>query len=441
MKATGTQWGDYTRDAPAVNTRIGPAGWLEVLLLSGLAAVLSTVSSYFAEWPALASIPLGFSALRHGSSSAVLGSLIWIMFCSVLQLLLGLPPEPLALEHLGPILIALLCGYFSDTWHERLTAMESARRNQGRLLEQLSNGHHLLQLSHARLEQRVIGGVDNLRESLQRLHDSLDVDAQQRVPLESQAQDILLQFDSLTWIQSAALYLVDGELSDDQTPAAEMGEPPVPEALDPMLHEVVRQRKMLAVTDIRSSAKPQSPIAAAPIVDHTGCVRAVVCVYKVPFLSFNRENLALMAVLAAHIGYMISTAERINADDNRANLERQLTLACEDADKFNLPSVLVQWTFHPSQTSTTAAKYIRDNVRGLDFPLLQIGADSTRLTLLCLLTDKSEFEQMHERLEELLAVRYAIDLKANLIDHRVIAVDGGVSPAGLLNMIELHTDV
>lgn len=436
MKSTSVQWEEQTQDIVMDSPRLNISGWLEILLLAGLAAVLNTISHYFVEWPALAAIPLAFVALRHGSSSAVLGSLFWLLLCSLLQLFLGLRPEPLAIEHLGPILIALLCGYFSDTWHEKQVAINTARQHDELLLDQITQSHHLLQLSHARLEQRVIGGVDTLRESLQRLHDTLTTNAQQPLPLANQAPELLLQFDSLTWIQSAALHMVGADQRLQLTPAAEIGDPPRADQIDPLVQEAIRQRKMMAVTDLRTSGQPNQPLVSAPIIDNEGRVRAVVCVYKVPFLSFNCENLALMAVLASHLGHMISATERLGSPDIKDNFEQQLRLACDDAAKFSLPSVLVQWTFHPSETGLTTAKYIRDNVRGLDHPLLEFQGDCARLTLLCSLTDRSEFDQMLARIQQLLAVRYAIDLESNVLSFQAHSINGKLGPDELLAKIE-----
>ena len=444
MKIGKFQLNGYGQDAAAA-TRIASGAWIEILLLAGLAATLNTVSYFYSNWPVLSALPLAFVSLRHGSAAAVLSALIWVLMSSLVQKILGNTPEPLAMAHLGPILVALLCGYFSDYWREKHIATVSARQHDAQLLDEISQSHHLLQLSHARLEQRVVGGVDTLRESLQRLHTSLLAHTEQELPLADRGPELLLQFDSLTWIQSASLHLVSNDGTQQQSTVvieatAEIGEPPSLQVNDPLVSEAIAQRKMLAVTDVRASLNAKSPLAVAPIVDNNNHVRAIVCVHKVPFLSFNRENLALMAVLAAHIGHMISTTESVASADSKQIFKHNIKRACDDASSFGLPSTLVQWTFHSSQVATTAATFIRDNVRGLDHPLLENHNNTQRLTLLCSLTDRSEFDLLHERLQQLLATRYAIDLNTNVNGFKVHVVKAKDQPEQLLAMMDLTDD-
>ncbi len=427
----------HSWDEKGTRHGLSPGAWLEVLLFAALASVLFIASNIFSEWPALSAVPLAFLALRYGSTTAVLGCLSWILFCNLLQISLKQTPDPLAIEYLGPVLISLLCGYFSDLCRESQLANIAARQHDAQLLDEVTQSHHLLQLSHARLEQRVVGGVDTLRESLQRLHASLIASANQELPLASRGQEMLLQFDSLTWVQSASLYMVN--IDDKVIPktAAEIGEPPPLQQDGILISEAIAQRKMLAVTDVRAALEQKGPLAVAPIVDNDQRVRAIVCVHKVPFLSFNRDNLALMAVLAAHLGHMISTTERIGGSDNRQVFEHTVKRACEDATSFALPATLVQWTFKPTQVASNAAVFVRDNIRGLDHSLLETIGDSERLTLLCSLTDRSEFDAMVQRLQQMLSTRHAVELNANISDSKVHSIAPRDKPAVLLQQMNL----
>ena len=439
MRINKLQWGTNAQDTMP-GARLKLTGWVEVLLLASVASLFSTISQHFVEWPFLSTIPLAFIALRHGSSSAVLGCLFWILLCSLVQKSLGQDPEPFAVEHLGPVLVSLLCGYFSDFWHEKQVATKKAEQHSALLLDEVTLSHHLLQLSHARLEQRVVGGVDTLRESLQRLHSSLATHAEHAQPLAERGPELLLQFDSLTWIQSASIHMVGENGQPHNEAAAEIGDPPALHNRDELVAEAITQRKMLAVTDFRATTNRKTPLAVAPIVDNDNRVRAIVCVHKVPFLSFNRENLALMAVLAAHLGHMISTTERGGSPNLKRNFAHTVQRACEDAEKFNLPSTMAQWIFHSSEMALTAAKYIRDNVRGLDHPWLENSDNATRLTVLCSLTDRSEFDSMLERLKQLLAVRYAIDLDANVSEFQVHVITAKDDKLSLLRLMKMQAN-
>lgn len=434
---TGKLQSDSRLQNTPLRARLTLGGWSEILLCAGLAVGFSTLSNHLPEWPALSTLALVFVALRYGLSKAVLVCLMWVLACSLLQKALGQEPQPLALEHLGPALTALLCGYFSDNCHEKQSATRAARRLDSLQLDEMRQNHYLLLLSHTRLEQRVAGGVDTLRKSLQRLQASLTANSDQEKGLANRATELLLQFDSLTWIQSASLHIVGTDKKPLSQAAATIGEPPALQTNSTLAIESIAQRKMLAVTDIRAALLEKGPLAVAPIVDNDGRIHAIVCVYKIPFFSFNRENLALMAVLAAHIGHMLSKASYAGSTDKKQAFMHAIKRACDDASTFGLPSVLVQWSFHSSREAFTAAKRMHNSVRGLDHPLLDTYESTPRLTLLCSLTNLSEFNLMFERLQQLLTAQHNIDINLNIRDFKVHSVIPGDRPDNLAKTMSL----
>ncbi len=422
---------------PEARARLGISGWLEIVLLACLAALLTAAADLYPAFPALSAVPLAFLALRHGSSPAVLGGLIWILAYSLMQKTLHQAPDPLSLDNLGPLLVTLLCGYSSDHWRELRVSSSSVQQHQDHTLTTLTHEHHLLQLSHARLEQRVIGGVETLRESLERLHKSMRRRAEKELPLARQAADLLTLFDSLTWIQSAAIYMVKLDGRFLTTASAEFGQPPPLDDGDELVKAAITQGKVLAVSDTGLVQANSDVLIAAPIVDNEQLVRAVVCVHKVPFLSFNTENLTLLAVLTAHLGHMISTAEKAASTGFHEQFVQHLQRACKDASAFALPATLAQWTFKQSLSAQNTAQFLQDNVRGLDHLYLEHSSGHERLTLLCTLTDTPQYELMVERIEQLLEARFAINLEAQILRQRVHAVAKKDSPESLLKLMGL----
>lgn len=434
---TGTLQTIDSDTLPDARARLGISGWLEIVLLACFAALLTAATDIFPAFPALSTIPLAFLALRHGSSPGVLGGLIWILAYSLIQRTLQQTPDPLSLDNLGPLLVILLCGYASDHWRELRVSSLSVQHHQDHTLTALTHEHHLLQLSHARLEQRVIGGVETLRESLEQLHKSMCRRAERELPLARQAADLLTLFDSLTWIQSAAIYMVrlDGRFLT--TASAEFGHPPPLEAEDALVMEAITQGRVLAVSDSGFEKANAGVLIAAPIVDNEQLVRAVVCVYKVPFLSFNTENLTLLAVLAAHLGHMISTAEKAATASEHEQFVHTLRRACRDASAFALPATLAQWTFKQSQTAQKTAQFLQDNIRDLDHLYIENNAGLERLTLLCTLTDAKQYELLVGRIAQLLDTRFAIKLEAQTTRQRVHAISAKDTPESLLKLMSI----
>jgi len=413
---------------------------LEFVLLGTLACALYVLTAVITALPNLCALPLALLALRHGGLSAIAASFLVIATHVTLRVL---DVSTVALhtgDFLVPCLTALLCGYASDHWRTKLEGEEAKHRHQRQSMDELSLSHHLLHVSHARLEQRVVGGIDTLRESLQSLHRSLRDSSAKGEPLASRGPELLAQFDAFAWVQSASLHMVTPRQQVESLAVAEVGEPPMLDSTGALLQAAVKEGKTLAVTDVRAALNEKGPLVVTPIMNPQGNAIAVICVYKIPFLSFTQENLGLIAILSTHMGHLIDKSSVTVGASAQQDFTRTLDLAFQDSLKFDVISTVGQWTLDNTYAAQQAAAYIRDNVRGLDCPLLETVDHKLRLTLLCSMTNRADFDATIQRLEQRIEALGLGDFSEFSHSDKRLPIDGSLSKEELTAQLGLAHD-
>ncbi|MCB2572710.1 hypothetical protein KQ718_16095, partial [Listeria monocytogenes] len=91
----------------------------------------------------------------------------------------------------GVLLCAMLVGEFRDIWERRLERLELANEYRQLRLDEFTRAHHILRISHDRLEQRVAGNDQRLRSSLLGLRQLLRELPGEEAPLDARAETVL----------------------------------------------------------------------------------------------------------------------------------------------------------------------------------------------------------------------------------------------------------
>tara|TARA_Y100001934_G_scaffold263235_1_gene338722 strand:+ start:934 stop:2295 length:1362 start_codon:yes stop_codon:yes gene_type:complete len=244
-------------------------------------------------------------ALRYGSLAGVFGMLCLLASWFVLKQA-GLYakwnfPEG---TMLGGFILSLVCGEFADLWRVRLQRAESAASYALERLQNLTQRHVLLRLSHDRLEENLLVRPYTVRDALARLRDlTLDESVDDVVDLAGNSQslpaadDLINLLAEYCQLQRAALYpVVDGEVIDQA--AALLGENKPLDKQDALLNHAL-DIGMLAHVQQNTLDDTYSGwyLVAAPVTNSAGDMIGVLVVERLPFLSMNYENLQLLSVL------------------------------------------------------------------------------------------------------------------------------------------------
>jgi len=179
--------------------------------------------------------------------------------------------------------------------------------------DRLARSHLLLETSHDRLDEQLQRKAHSLREAMDAVRDLAL--AQGGSSLAALGGPIMELFAGHCGLEIGELFAVDAGLEVRER-CAVLGRPDRMRRDDPLLIQAVRGGRLAYVPaatlpdrgDDRGASR--SPVLAAiPFVDTSGVTRAVLCVQAMPFLSFDKQNLDTMAMIAATLADHLTAAE------------------------------------------------------------------------------------------------------------------------------------
>ena len=427
--------GRSKRLADYLITAASPVAWLETLALTLLLPLIGYWSDpndpFFLDtpFPWLILAPV-LAALRYGFLYGFISAMLGILLIALAWRLQWLPLADFPAQFsLGMLIIAMLTGEFRDLWQRQLDAQNIINDHQRLRLDEFTRTYHLLKISHDNLEHRIAASTQSLRESLLSLRQRLSVHADagpqssssrtiptlgiehgnmtQLRPLLSVADDIMGIFSAFGWVQVAGLYGVDDNAAIVPRPIASLGKPTRLAADDPLLSMAVETGQLVSVaTEQDVSANDddgQTLLAAAPLIDIHGRLWGVIGVQETAFLSFHDANLKLLAVLAGHIGDILTRSAQQSGVDGQEgtdflhDLERWLL----DSRRHALTTLVQSIVFPGDQAHTKeAANLILTQTRGLDRTWRITRNDGALVILMLMpLTNMLEAEAYRRRIE------------------------------------------
>lgn len=263
----------------------------EVLILPILALLLGKwfapedalgVNAQF-PWPWLVPIII---ALHYGALAGLGGSAI--LLAGWFALNRGQWEEFPQLYFLGGLITVILVGEFSSLWRNKTRRAELAQHYLDQRLEHLVRQFYLLRLSHDRLEQELIGRPMSMRDALQNLKIT---DGSQETSF--QLLQILAQYCQIT---GAGLYGVLKSQIDTQ-PIANIGASPLLNPHDPLIRQALETQKICHIAQIEKSDTDSKYLIAAPLLNLSGEIYAILLVTEIPFFSLQKENLQVIGLL------------------------------------------------------------------------------------------------------------------------------------------------
>ncbi|MDX8389570.1 MAG: PelD GGDEF domain-containing protein [Mariprofundaceae bacterium] len=296
-------------------------GWIETLFVSLLALAIAWFASpsdpllLQKSFPWLLFAPL-FLALRHGFAFGFTSALFFLVVAIVVWRLQVHEDNVFpSTTMLGFLIATVLAGEFSDHWRRRIGRVEIESEQRNRRMEEFTRSYHLLRVSHDQLVERLAGSSVSLRQAIVSIRDEMLGTREGADPLAEEAERVLALFRRYGAVQSASLHTIEnGKL--DAEPLGQLGA-----ALQDFdtLHasDIINTSLLTGEMVSVLAAENGSPryvdgniLAVAPISDYEGNARALLVIYRIPFLKFTKDNLSLIAVMGSYLGDLLLELEK-----------------------------------------------------------------------------------------------------------------------------------
>ncbi|MCJ8168927.1 PelD GGDEF domain-containing protein [Atopomonas sediminilitoris] len=365
---------DYLRIAPR---QIGNAAWVETLALTVIVVALG----YWSEptdplhaftgfpWSLFAPVLLG---LRYGFVQGLISALMLLaVLLGMHRFELGAYANVPAAYVVGLFACAMLVGEFRDLWDRRLEGLQRANEYRQLRLDEFTRAHHILRISHDRLEQKIAGNDQSLRSALLAMRQRLN-EVQGQDGLSAMAESMLDVLAHYGPLRVAALYRVSEMQLVDQ-PLASLGELSAADLRqDPMVGLMLERRELISIRpdmiDAGSRLEHSTLLACLPLIDTNGELHAMVAIENMPFFAFHERNLNLLAILGGHLADILSSREQeaLHIDVAAARFNRYLSRSITDARQYEVPATLVAFEMLDPAWFAALQQLMQSTQRGLD---------------------------------------------------------------------------
>lgn len=424
----------FSRDSLAPERVATREQWIEILLLPLGAALLGwlaspqdpTLSQQGFPWQWLAPVLV---ALRYGVWPGLLASAVLLANGWVAAQLGRVPAELSTAPLFGGGLMVLICGEFSDVWHDRNRRMEETYLYVTERLSRLTKRHLLLNFSHDRLEQEMLARPGSLRDALVSLRSATLEPAPEGQALAG-AQGLLQLLSQYINMEAATLYTlrehqgdyVLGEL------VAQLGEPEALAPDDALLALALESGSLAHVaTEDAGLDRRSNQLVVAPLVAGDDTLIGVLAVTRMPFFSLSVENLQMLLVLLGYYADNLGSARGIQPILQQVPampflFAQELARMGNLHRKIGMDSQLVVMRFHGARGGEMADAFLRIK-RGLDLYWKTFVGELPVLVVLLPFASSSAADGFTERLEAWLKIHFYGDFAGLGVSVQVIGLD------------------
>lgn len=416
----------YRNRLEQLRSKSGWHAWFEMSLITAITLGLSAWSRpddpFFIHssfpWPLIGPVIVG---LRYGFFFGFISDLM-VLAAVALSLrlqwvnLTGFPYD----YAIGLTAIAMLAGEFRDVWGRRIERLQESNDYRQIRLNEFTRNYHLLKVSHDRLEQQVAGSGRSLREGLRFIRKKLSSGHIDELNAEI-AKALLAMMVEYGNLQRAALFVSQRDEDNNPTdclmtqPYAQLGASDALRHDDPLIRHSIKTRKLVSIRPQEANRDNTHSrlLACVPLIDAENRLWAVIAIEMMPFFSFQKKTLRLLAVLAGHMADLLNAHSTIAsiADEAVAGLLINLKRALHDQLEFSIPAALL--VFEVDAADASAQQFIelvQQMQRGLDIIVRQQREQQHQLIILLPLTDELGLAGYLQRLENLLKSGYGLNL-------------------------------
>lgn len=428
--------------APDVDSRLFWQ-WSEALLIPalalGIAKLVQPANPFFLQegfhWPWLAPLLV---ALRYGTLAGMASGGVLILGWPVLG---GAEKFPYV-YFLGGFILTMLAGEYGSQWRTRIRRVNELNFYLEERIAQLARHHHLLRLSHERLEQSLISKPITLRDALAQLSTLLKNNKEHaHLPV---AQPFLTFLAQICQFEEAVIFECrDGKLL--ASPVAKVGKADGYSIEDPLIVYALKRRRLCHVRQDWGDNHESKLLLALPLTTSTGEVRGLLAVRQMPFFAFNDDSLQMLGALGIYYVERIvvrDVAEPILEimPDCPPDFAYETFKLQRVQRETGITSVIVVLVFKPGNQQQEMFDLVRKQQRSQDM-IWTIQQGRTRiLATLMPLNSLAAVEGYLARIENLLNSRHELDFDGAGIKYFQVDL---ANPGGLLllqDVLRRHRD-
>lgn len=311
-------------------------------------------------------------SLRYGFFHGLVSALLLLAVVLVLHFANYGDYQTLPNHYLvGVMAVGMVSGEFRDLWGRRLDGLQRANDYREMRLEEFTRAHHILRISHDRLEQKVAGNDHSLRSVLLAMRQRLAGLARDQDNLAIMAPAILDLFSNYGPLRQAALYRVeDNQLVGNAL--SMLGEMEEISDSDPLVRLSLQQGELISLRPElleQGGAVTTSPLLAGiPLLDTHGKTHALVLVQQMPFFAFNDRNLNLLAILGGHVADLLvnQTQAALHGDVDAQRFAQLCLRSLVDARRYDIPAYLLGLELSDAAVAPEVSRLLHSQQRGLD---------------------------------------------------------------------------
>jgi len=254
-------------------------------------------------WLVLVAILVG---AEHGLWAASLTAGLWCAGAWGYALATGGSLEGLRSWSIGCCFVALITGWFRDRAELRGQQLSARAEVAEARQQQSARSQRVLQLSHARLEERLLAGgwsLENvLRQAARELGRASTPDSVYAVVLDVIAGQAPIHAASLLRC-GAATGREAGRPQLEPAPVACFGQAPAGAAQHPVVQRVLATGQVALLAPERVGTTPEENVvlAAVPLVTSTQRWLGVIAVHELPFIAFSPETFNELLAIAERL--------------------------------------------------------------------------------------------------------------------------------------------
>jgi polysaccharide biosynthesis protein PelD len=384
-------------------------------------------------------------ALRYGPFPGLGGAVVLFLGWYGLEGL-SLTTQALPkLYFLGGLIVVMLAGEFSSIWRARVRRAEATQDYLDQRLDNLTQHHYLLRLSHDRLEQELFSRPVSMRDALLGLREiAAKSSPSDRIP----AADAFLKLASqFCQIERAMLVPVEND-KPQAAPVYTLGAPFEPHLDDSLVVHAMSERMLSHVASVAIEERRDTRyLIVAPVADVTGKIHALLIVEALPFFALQEETLQMLNLMIGYYGDSLAAASLVAPIQAvwpmcptafALELQRLTHLRRNSS----VPSALVALLFAPEKSSSDLPNRLLRQQRSLDVTWV-LGSDPQRpraVFAILPLARSAAVEGYLARIERWLASQHEKDWEGAGVRHRIWEIrDEG--PLSLLERVLEECDV
>jgi len=327
---------------------------------------------------ALAALLIGLSFWLHGSDPLFVHSHLPLMLIPLAVVTLyfgyagGLPflallgagmwygYETFALKpFLVYAVMTLLMAEFHSYWQRRIEQLESKGDYMRRKFSEMTSAFYMLKISHDQLEKNYVIKPMSLRNAIGEIRNKL---AQE--PQESFAQ-LLSLFEKNFSVQSAVIAWKE---EDGALHIKAATQDLFFERDDPMVQEALERKEPVYVSGDVDTGSRYIAVLPALVEDE---VKGLLCIGKMPFLSFNKDTLVSLTVLLEYFGFELLRARWLRRFGNRIEqVSSAMSFEFQRLEKiektYGLESSVIAFNCQNDLSHTLLRQHIEKGLRALD---------------------------------------------------------------------------